>query len=87
MKLKLSECSSCGAPIIWAKTSPIKWLPVDAEPNSQGNIVLREEHEEVLAKVIGKTELWRYSVKNPDAVFRMSHFATCPNSNGHRKTA
>ncbi len=35
-------CSSCGAPIIWIKTPKNKSMPLDATPNPDGNVVIRE---------------------------------------------
>jgi hypothetical protein len=65
----MSECSSCGAPILWALTLNGKRIPLDVEPvklppglfnvNADRAVTLRPAYQ--------------------------SHFASCPNSASHRK--
>jgi hypothetical protein len=83
--MKTTDCKSCGAPIVWAKPSPLKWLPVDPEPDPKGNVVLNEVHGEVIAKVLGRRDRDRLLKQNPGTVLHLSHWATCPNANGHRE--
>jgi hypothetical protein len=33
-------CNSCGAPIRWSRTLKGSYMPLDAEPNPDGNVVL-----------------------------------------------
>ena len=40
--MPVSTCRSCGAAIVWAKTTTGKSMPLDAEPVPDGNIVLHE---------------------------------------------
>lgn len=68
-------CRSCGAPLIWGVTAQGKRMPVDAMP--QKRITLepaRPGHEDLppLAEVVDTY---------------VSHFATCPNADQHRKKA
>jgi hypothetical protein len=76
----VSTCNSCSAPVIWARTTNGKSMPVDAEPTEQGNV-------ELLPLVAG--------VRTPEAVvhpqhplgagpLRTSHFATCPHADQWR---
>ena len=74
--MKLANCRSCHASIIWAKTHAGKAMPVDAEPVANGNIALG----------IGDPPL--LSVNPPDFVKGpryVSHFVTCKFAVRHRK--
>ena len=71
-------CRSCGANILWARTSNGKAMPLDATPNPKGNLVVDGKG---CIGAATKGEL-------PDGEVRyISHFATCPNSAKHRKRA
>ena len=73
----MSTCGSCDAPIRWALTVNGKRIPLDAEPVADGNIVLRSgiAHIEKTAALDLDGGGARY----------VSHFATCPNSQQHRR--
>lgn len=65
----MSQCKSCGADIIWAKTPKGKDMPLNAFGETRwfveggGNVT---------------------TTCRP-VIVRTSHFATCPNANQHRK--
>ncbi|HMI85960.1 MAG TPA: hypothetical protein VK550_17805 [Polyangiaceae bacterium] len=71
-------CRSCGARIVWAKTPAGKAMPLDADPVTDGNIVLEEDNAGAIAHV-------RSAAFGGVGVFHKSHFATCPNAARHRK--
>jgi hypothetical protein len=80
----LNVCKSCKAPVRWAETDSGKSMPVDAEPNTRGNIVLLERGTEPpRATFPDAGELGRRRVEG-EPVW-ISHFATCPNAGGHRR--
>lgn len=77
----VTSCNSCGARIIWARTSTGRSMPVDAEPTDDGNV-------ELLPLV--------HSQRSPEAIvhpqppmgagpLRLSHFASCPHADQWRK--
>jgi hypothetical protein len=76
----MPECKSCGAPLIWAKTIKGHSLPLDAQPSPKGNVIVTED---------GTAMVYR----DPSAIAPryanepryVSHFATCPNAETHRK--
>lgn len=70
----MSTCKSCGARIIWAPTPAGKHIPVDADPTPDGNIELRDgiAHVNQQANLLGEA---RY----------VTHFATCPQADEHRR--
>ena len=71
----MAACRSCQAPIFWAMTETGKSMPIDRDPNPEGNLVLDENN---IASVVAPTEgkgQTRYT----------SHFATCPDAGQHRK--
>jgi hypothetical protein len=79
--MKQSACRSCGAPIIWALTRNDKRMPIDVGPVEGGNveIVARDTRRDVPYVVV--------HAQPPMGVDKlyMSHFATCPNAETHRK--
>lgn len=79
----LSTCDSCGARILWGVTERGKRIPLDYEPNNDGNVSVLEFCADGTprVRVHGKA-----SLLEPDVVASyMVHFATCPNSKHHRR--
>lgn len=76
----LDSCSSCHKPIIWAVTTRAKAMPINAEPETDGNIALDfRPGMDPLARVLNTTQ--QFGRKN----LRKSHFATCPQADKWRK--
>lgn len=71
----MSTCKTCGAPIRWARTDTGKAIPVDPEPRADGNITLVDVGTHLAARV-GAAGSGQH----------VSHFVTCPQANGHRKS-
>ncbi len=69
MELKPTECRSCGQSIVWMKTEAGKNIPVDPESL---------DAEDLEADATGTAPLF-------DAKRHISHFATCPDADTHRK--
>ena len=69
-----STCRSCKKPIKWVKTVAGKSMPIDAAPSLTGTLVLEGDHVHT-QRPEDRTGL-RY----------VSHFATCPSSETHRKS-
>jgi hypothetical protein len=79
----VSDCRSCEAPLLWARTEKGRRIPLDPDPyagdDPRGLFVLRRE--------LGLAPL--AVAATPDAfpgepVYR-SHFTTCPNAKEHRR--
>lgn len=68
-------CRSCGAPIRWAKTVDGNRMPVDFDPDPEGNLELRRSGFDLVAVVV---------TPRPDAVLYRPHFATCPDADEWR---
>jgi hypothetical protein len=73
-----ARCSSCRAPVVYARTEKYALMPIDAEPAPGGTYLLRvDETGTVHASAVpaklafGRVDLHR------------SHYATCPNAAGH----
>lgn len=67
-------CSSCGAAIYWVVMYPSgKRMPLDAKPVAG-----------LISVEIGKPDTGRMRGKMHEPLY-LSHFATCPNANQHRK--
>ena len=87
-KAKRGKCRSCGARIMWVKTTKGKMMPIDVDPCicefqvpgefyrdpvARPVIVFREQ----LGVIVGNNEL--FSAHH-------CHFDTCPNADEHRKS-
>ncbi len=74
------ECEHCFEPIIWPRTAAGKLMPLDADPDENGNVVRLGKVVGVLGKPQaaaarrGGTELW------------MPHVATCPHADRWKAT-
>jgi hypothetical protein len=68
----MGTCRTCGAEIRWMRTPAGKAIPLDFEPDPDGNVVIRHRPAGAVAVVLGKghpVQETRY----------MPHHATCPN--------
>ena len=74
------ECRSCKAPIRWAITAKGKRMPLDPDPNEDGNVTLKLVEGVWHATVHGNPAEIR-----ADAKRFISHFATCPFARQHRR--
>lgn len=68
-----SACRSCDAIIVWVRTVAGKAMPLDRDPDPNGNVVLRDG----VAVVLGPLE--RAIAEEEGELLRMPHHATCPN--------
>jgi len=77
----MSSCSSCGRPVEWAVTGTGKGIPIDPGARADGNIARQGSRvaNALLVKVLRKGE------SHADPLRFVSHFATCPNADKHRK--
>ena len=67
-----ATCSSCNSPVIWARTTNGRAMPLNPTPKVGGNIELRDG----VAHVVTPDQLVeRYT----------SHFYDCPNAKSHRR--
>ncbi len=70
---------------VWVRSKKpdgrFKSMPVDSQPDPAGNVVLfHRPGEGIVCRVLRKGE-----APPPGARLRMSHFATCPNRDQHRR--
>lgn len=79
------ECRSCKALMFWVITKNGKPMPVDAQPDPGGGLVLTLRYAD------GKPQLHAEPYVKTDAAHQggrnryTSHFATCPQRNEHRR--
>jgi hypothetical protein len=79
--MTLSHCRSCEAPIIWTVTASGKRMPVDADPLiAPRGFRLEDLDGETITAVFTLAPA-------PGEQLYLSHFATCPHSAQHRRTA
>lgn len=74
----MNECRACQARIRWARTTKDRPIPLDFEPNEDGNVVLEHSDDGPTAHVIGKNGLPLELAHLADAPRYMPHHATCP---------
>jgi len=79
------RCTYCGKSIVWVRTAASgSWMPVDAEPSSDGKVVIDGLGSDARAHVIAPT-LFDRDEWPSDTVRRTSHFATCPKADQARR--
>lgn len=80
----MAKCRSCGAEIIWVKLASGKSMPCDAESvtywadDKGDDMVVTPNGEVVRARLSGEAS-------EATGIGYISHFATCPNADRHRK--
>lgn len=84
---KRAHCKACNAWIYWALTKDGKWMPVDAEVNELGNVVLDNNpgQRAPLARVLGNESLFDTAQPWANGERRHAHFTTCPNPDQFKK--
>lgn len=79
--LHAAECRSCHAAVIWARTEAGKPMPIDAEPRPDGNLIIVGTLEGSPLVKVDPPGLF----DDPSTARYVSHFATCPNADEHRR--
>jgi len=79
----MSKCKSCGAEIRWIKTFSGKSMPVDAEPVNFYADGGKELFVTSNGAVVHGTRT--DGTQDHTHIGYISHFATCPNADTHRK--
>jgi hypothetical protein len=90
------RCRSCEAPIWFGLTAKGKRMPLDPAPVEDGNVVM-DRLEQVMDQLAGADEsgpgqalphirvLSKGELPDPDVARYVSHFATCPKADRHRR--
>jgi hypothetical protein len=90
------RCRSCGAPIWFGLTAKGRKMPMDPTPVEDGNVVM-DRLEQVMDQIAGAGPdgpgqalphvrvLAKGEAVDPDVPRYVSHFATCPASERHRR--
>lgn len=77
------RCSSCGRPIRWAISAVTgSRMPIDPEPAIGGNIRLTDDTPAKASVVGAAIDLFD---PTDDGTRYVSHFATCPTGDSHRR--
>lgn len=85
-EVKATTCGSCNAPIFWGITAAGRRMPIDLDPNPDGNVHIISfaddgtPHVEIRS---GASLLDEPAVANSGPY--MPHFAGCPNAALHRQ--
>ena len=77
----MSRCKSCAAEIRWERTITGSRIPLDSEPNPEGNIVLADG----MAVVVDNQGSLLDDGDSYQGDRFVTHFVTCPNANEHRR--
>lgn len=85
--MRIDNCRSCGARLIWCLTEAGNRMPVDAEPVEDGNLAMfmvgGTPHCKALPKIDHADEDLMAAVLPVERY--KSHFATCVHAAQHRK--
>lgn len=73
-----AACRSCSAPIEWARTVNGRLIPLDAEPDPAGNVLLEDVQGSRVAHVLGARGDVPFELAHLDGPRYMPHHATCP---------
>lgn len=82
----MAFCKSCGAEIVWVKTNKGKAMPCDSKKVMAAK---DDKGKDLLVTPIGnvvRVNLAATITENNVVIGYISHFATCPNANEHRRT-
>jgi hypothetical protein len=81
----MSACRSCGAPLLWGLTLKFKSIPLNAQPDINGNVVMLGEPGErnPIVSVFRSADQARRA--HPDRDRYMPHHATCPQGKEWRR--
>ncbi len=77
MEVRVTNCRSCRAEIVWVRTPKGKNMPLDATPVPGGDWSIKEGED--------KPEAYK-ARGNDDQVRYQSHFKSCPNADQHSKS-
>jgi hypothetical protein len=87
------DCTSCHAPIVWAKTTRMRRMPLDAMRDGMGKLIplcptdgsanVRPTGQTVTDRDGGRIAVVEVVAKG-EGVWR-PHFATCPKAKEHRR--
>lgn len=78
----LEHCRSCGRPIVWARTSAGKSMPLDPEPTDRGTLVVALTEDILHAAVVKGPQ--RDGMRAAHKPLYLPHFTTCPHADTWR---
>ena len=83
----MAFCNSCGAQIQWVETEAGKSMPIDAEPVANGNLIKSHSVDRTYRGRRRSVTVVAYIGPAEETAKErfVSHFATCPHRDHHRK--
>jgi hypothetical protein len=82
MEVRVTQCRSCKADIVWVKTPKGKNMPIDSTPVADGRWML-EEGDGGKPNVVHASNT--HGALEGDMARYQSHFDSCPNASQHSK--
>ena len=79
-----STCRSCQRPIVWARTSTGKNMPIDPNPAPDGNLEMESTGTEN-GRIVIVVRPYKPRRDADDVKRYRSHFVTCPDAAQHRR--
>lgn len=81
------RCTTCGAPIFWAFVGKGSRVSVDFEPVAHGNLrIIPSVARSVPPMAVVVAPLSLFPDDADDGIRYLSHFASCPDADQHRKS-
>lgn len=85
-----ATCRSCHAAVVWVVTTAGASMPLDPEPRADGNIEMtgrtRRTKQGGMAPEVSYVPTQGALIASDEPRY-VSHFATCPNAEQHRRPA
>lgn len=80
------QSRSCKAPILWAHTADNKRMTLDPKPTANGNVLIHiseEPEPRLIVAVLTRGQV--DGARSDGKTLYRSHFASCPDADGHRR--
>jgi hypothetical protein len=78
LDMQSRPCNHCHAPILWARTTAGRLMPVDAEPHAEGNVLLTSAGRHLVAGVLGANQA--AGARDRGQRLHRHHKLTCPHA-------
>jgi hypothetical protein len=77
----MASCRSCHAPIFWAVTAAKRSIPIDLDPDDDGNVEITLAPDPSMAPL---ATVHAQPPIAPTGTMHRTHFETCPHADQHR---
>jgi len=76
LDMQRRKCNHCHAPILWARTTGGRLMPIDADPHPDGNVLVDDAGGHLVAGVLGANQA--AGARDRGQLLHRHHKLTCP---------